>query len=234
MHELEKDPPPVHQTLGYSVWLRDVLLMNMLVRHPLRAHHFSIMTFRGPSPHLRRTGANWQLHIDLCDFKNEKSSAATWYTVQLDKTLAHWLNRYLSEARLNLVDAEQLDYLFLRGHAGPVTDDELAGPVANDDPQGPSPTGVWFAEGISRRMSALTERYNTGGMAFGTQAFRHIAATDHLKRNPKEYVVVAKILNDSLKTVLDQYDHTEMQDGTRALATSIELAEAQLRSESGK
>jgi hypothetical protein len=234
VHELEKDPPPVHQVLGYSVWLRDVLLMNMLVRHPLRAHHFSIMTFRGPLPHLVRSGANWHLHIDLSDFKNEKSSAASWYSVKLDKTLSHWLNRYLSEARCNLVDAEQLDYLFLKSHAGPVTGEEHAGPAVHDEPEGASPTGVWFAEGISRRLSTLTARYNTGGMAFGAHAFRHITATDHLKRNPKEYVVVAKILNDSLQTVLGQYDHTEMQDGTRALATSIELAEAQLRDESGQ
>ncbi len=228
VRELENDPPPLHQTLGYSVWLRDVLLMKMLVRHPLRAHHFSIMTFRGPAPHLFRSGASWQLSIDLFDFKNEKSSAATRYTVQLDKTLSHWLNRYLSEARCNLINPEHTDYLFLPGHVGPATDGDQDGDTST------ASTGVWLADGISRRLSALTERYNTGGMPFGPHAFRHIAATDHLKRNPREYSIVAKMLNDSLKTVLDQYDHTEMQDGTRALAVSIDLAEAQLRDESGR
>ena len=60
-----------------------------------------------------------------------------------------------------------------------------------------------------------------------------MAATDHLKRHPKEYAVVAKILNDKLETVIREYDHTEMQDGARTLNGSIEDAEFALRKESG-
>ena len=72
-----------------------------------------------------------------------------------------------------------------------------------------------------------------GGISFGGHSFRHIAATDHLKRNPREFAVVAKMLNDKLETVIREYDHTAQQDGVRILGTSVDQAEKELRAEFG-
>jgi hypothetical protein len=228
IHALENDPPRLGQRRGYAVWLRDLLLLKMLARHPLRVQHFSVMTFRGPAANLFRTNTGWQLHFDLSEFKNAKSKSTTAYTVALDASLVPWLNRYLSEARDCLVGAADCDYLLMPSAVG--------SRVAQSDERDLDlePNGAWTPEGISKRLKTLTGRYGADGMAFGGHAFRHIAATDHLKRNPREYAVVAKMLNDKLETVIREYDHTEQQDGVRILGASVDQAERELREESGR
>jgi hypothetical protein len=228
IHALENDPPRQGLQRAYAVWLRDVLLLKMLARHPLRVQHFSVMTFRGPASNLFRSTTGWQLHFDLCEFKNAKSNTTTAYTVALDASLLPWLNRYLSEARDCLIGAAECDYLLLPSSQGSRT-----APV-NDSDSVPEPNGTWSPEGISTRLKTLTARYSTDGMAFGGHSIRHIAATDHLKRNPREYAVVAKMLNDKLETVIREYDHTEQQDGVRILGVSVDQAEKELRAEQGK
>ncbi len=224
--ELENDPPPQSQKKNYAVWLRDVLLLKMLIRHPLRVHHYSIMTFRGAMPNLYRSGKSWEMFFGLEDFKNEKSSAASEYRVKVDETLTPWLSRYLNEARPRLIAADDCDFLFLSSAVG----NAATHGSADDDVY--DKTGAWSPEGISFRIKALTERYVSDGTSFSAHAIRHIIATDHLKRNPGEYVMVAKILNDSLSTVLKEYDHTGQRDAIRVLGTSIDIAERELKEES--
>jgi hypothetical protein len=225
---IENDPPPVIQKRNYACWVRDVLLLKMLNRHPLRAHHFSIMTFRGPASNLSRVGSGWQLHCDVADFKNEKSATTLPYTVLLDSSLVLWLNRYLSEARPVMVRAEDCNFLYLPSSVG----NRVQAPGTIET--GVEPTGAWSPEGIYKRIKALTALYTDKGIGLNIHGFRHVAATDHLKRHPKEYAVVAKILNDKLETVIREYDHTEMQDGARTLNSSIEEAESALRKEKGQ
>lgn len=225
---IENDPPPVIQRRNYACWIRDVLLLKMLNRHPLRAHHFSIMTFRGPAANLSRVGSGWQLHFDVSDFKNAKSETTSDYTVSLDSSLVHWVNRYLSEARRIMIGEDECNYLFLPSSVGnPIQGKET-------EEMGIAPTGAWSAGGIYKRVTLLTALYTSSGIGLSMHGFRHVAATDHLKRHPKEYAVVAKILNDKLETVIREYDHTEMQDGARTLSGSIEDAELALRKEMGR
>jgi len=228
IRELENDPPPQVQRKNYAVWIRDVLLLKMLARHPLRAHHYSIMTFRGAMPNLYRSGALWELHYGLEDFKNEKSSAAAEYRVTLDSSLGPWLARYLSEARPLLIGADECDYVFLPSAVG-----NLGVVKHGEDEYSPS-IGAWSPCGISTRVKTLTKRYMADGTSFGSQAFLHITATDHLKRHPHEFVLVAKILNDSLATVLREYDHTGQQDAMRVLGHSVDAVERELKIEAEK
>lgn len=228
IHALENDPPRPGQLRAYAVWLRDLLLLKMLARHPLRVQHFSVMTFRGPAANLFRTNTGWQLHFELSEFKNAKSNSTTSYTVALDASLVPWLNRYLSEARDCLIGATDCDYLLMPSSVG----NRTTQPDEHDLEL--EPNGAWTPEGISTRLKTLTGRYSSDGMAFGSHSFRHIAATDHLKRNPREYAVVAKMLNDKLETVIREYDHTEQQDGVRILGASVDKAERELREEFGR
>lgn len=87
---------------------------------------------------------------------------------------------------------------------------------------------------IGRRVKSVTAPYISNGIGLNLHGFRHVTATDHLKRNPREYAVVAKMLNDKLETVIRNYDFTEMQDGVRMLSGSIEEAELALQKEAGK
>jgi len=228
IQDIENDPPPVVQKRNYAIWVRDVLLLKMLNRHPLRAHHFSIMTFRGPASNLSRVGSGWQLHFDAADFKNEKSATTSPYTVLLDRSLVLWLNRYLSEARPLMVEADECNFLFLPSREG----NRVQSPSTVET--GIERTGAWTPGGIYSRIKSLTALYRSNGIGLNIHGFRHVAATDHLKRHPREYAVVAKILNDKLETVIREYDHTEMQDGARTLSSSIEEAESALRKEKGQ
>lgn len=228
IHALENDPPRPGQERGYAVWLRDLLLLKMLARHPLRVQHFAVMTFRGPAANLFQSKTGWELHFDLKEFKNAKSHTTTAYTVTLDASLVPWLHRYLSEARDCLVGAADCDYLLL-----PSSEGSRTAPHDDSEPELKA-NGTWSPEGISTRLKTLTARYSSDGMAFGAHSFRHIAATDHLKRNPREYAVVAKMLNDKLETVIREYDHTEQQDGVRILGASVDEAERELREELGR
>ena len=228
IRELENDPPPQVQRRNYAVWIRDVLLLKLLARHPLRVHHYSIMTFRGAMPNLYRSGALWELQYGLEDFKNAKSGSAAEYRVTLDSSLAPWLARYLSEARPLLIGADNCDYVFLPGKVG------NRGPGAQFEEDSSISTGAWTTAGISTRIKTLTGRYMPDGTSFGSHAFRHITATDHLKRHPNEFVLVAKILNDSLATVLKEYDHTGQQDAMRVLGSSVDAVEHELNAEAEK
>jgi hypothetical protein len=60
-------------------------------------------------------------------------------------------------------------------------------------------------------------------------ASRHIVVKDHLLRNPREYVVAARILNDSLQTVVRNYGRLEIGDGARVVSDSLEKAKGELR-----
>lgn len=55
-----------------------------------------------------------------------------------------------------------------------------------------------------------------GPAPFGPHAFRHIVATDYLKRYPGAFQLVAHLLNDHLQTVIKEYGHVSPMDGLRA------------------
>lgn len=228
IYAIENDPPPSAHQRDYVVWIRDVLLLKLLTNHPLRASHFSIMTFRGSDANLFRVpGGDWHLHFSPETFKNQKGAAHKPYDVEIHPSVSLWLNRYLAEARPFLVGADDCDYLLLPSVVGKRRGNSLA--IA----EGYERTLLWFADCISKRVKYVTSRYYSCGAGFGTHSFRHIVATDHLKRNPRDYFTVAQMLHDKLETVIKAYSHLEVADGARTIRTSIELAEQLLAAERG-
>lgn len=73
----------------------------------------------------------------------------------------------------------------------------------------------------------LTQQYVPDTPGFCTHAFRHIIATDHLKRHPGDYPTVAKQLHDKLETVLQEYTHLTVDQGLRVLHEDIERFKAE-------
>lgn len=219
---ISHDQPPIAHQRDYAVWIRDVLLLEMISNHPLRASHFSIMTFRGPDANLYRShDGGWRLRFIPNDFKNEKGAADELYDVSIHHSVGVWINRYLSESRPSLIGSEACDYLFLPSALG--NRGARSGDAIDHEP-----TGMWSADNLSKRVKYVTERYSSDGMGFGVQAVRHILATDHLKRNPRDYSKVALMLNDKLETVIREYVHLEASDGTRTIRESIDLADQEL------
>ena len=220
------DPPPMAHGRDYAVWLRDVLLLNMLLNHPLRASHFSVMTFQGPDANLYRSqDGGWHLRFVPNDFKNEKGAANEDYDVSVHPSVGIWINRYLSEARPLLIGADDCDYVFLPSVVG------NRGSRGRDAMPDLKPPCIWSADNLSKRVQCVTGRYSSDGVGFGVHAVRHLIATDHLKRHPQDYARVANMLNDDLVTVMREYVHLEASEGTRAIRSSIELAEKELAGE---
>ena len=67
---------------------------------------------------------------------------------------------------------------------------------------------------LKRRLKILKLLW---GITVGPHAFRHIWATDWLKRHPEAWSTVAGKLNDSVKTVLKVYGHLSARDHARTV-----------------
>ena len=81
---------------------------------------------------------------------------------------------------------------------------------------------------MSTRLRIITAGLRDGKPGFGAHAFRHIVATDYLKRYPGAFKLVADLLCDRLETVIKEYGHTSALDGLTLhyRAASAELSAA--------
>ncbi|KVD94069.1 hypothetical protein WI90_08115 [Burkholderia ubonensis] len=221
VRDLEADEPPQAHERDYAAWVRDVLLCKLLIGNPLRAAQFSIMRFRGNRPNLYQAAdGTWRMHFDPSDFKNEKGAAFEEYDAAVEPTVSPWIRRYLSEVRPGLVGSES-DYLLLPCVKGP---NRGAGYAALDI----EPAGNWIADSLATRVKLVTARYTPEGYGFGPHSFRHIIATDHLKRHPQDYLTVAQLLHDTLETVMENYAHLKVDDGLRILHAGVAQAMREL------
>ena len=142
---LERSPPPQSAVSNRSVWLRDIVLLKMLVSNPLRAQHFSIMSYRRDNTgNLYKTDTGeWRLRFKASDFKNEKHAAHANYDAGVPSFVWKDIERYLDEGRPNMLEAANCEYVFLRSRYGSQN-------MKSPDMQ--SRIGMWFSEGIEVRV----------------------------------------------------------------------------------
>lgn len=201
---LKRNPPPSHCFKSRAVWLRDVLLISFLSANPLRAQHFSTMTWRPDnSGNLYKDGGDWHYRATSQEFKNSPGD----YDVTLPKYVGDAVEDYLREGRQHLYLHPGCEYVFMPARCGPQTNTDATGTELPDRPT------MWTTEAIGIRVRLITRGLRNGLPGFGPHAFRHIVATDYLKRNPGAYKLVAHLLNDSLDTVIKEYGHVSPQDG---------------------
>jgi len=224
-HRLESSPPPPAHRRDYFAWIRDVVLVRMMVANPLRVETYAAMTYRPDgSGNLIRTGPeSFKLKLPPEAFKNQSGAASGEYEVAIDSSIAPWIHRYLSEARPNLVYANETDRFFLPAARGPRTVKPHLEELGLEEALG------FKGEGLSHRLHVLTALYIDGCPGFGGHAFRHCIATDHLRRHPGDYLTVAVLLHDKLETVLQVYGHLKVQDGLNALGRDIAVFSDELR-----
>lgn len=222
---LKKNPPWRKQTKRYAVWTRDVLLLSWLTANPLRISHFVTMTYRldNTGNVYRAPDGSWHYRCEKSDFKNSPETFMNMpdgrYDVQLPPYVSDALEAYLSEGRAFLAGANEGDYLFLPEKFVNQTSTDKAGE------QVPMFCDRWSSQGMSTRLRIITAGLRDGKPGFGAHAFRHIVATDYLKRFPGAFKLVADLLCDSLETVIKEYGHTSPLDG---LALHYRAAEAEL------
>jgi len=217
VYDLESNPPPLMHHRDYVVWMRDVLFLKMIVSNPLRASQFALMRYQSNNRgNLYQTAdGHWRMRFTAEDFKNEKGAANEPYDVAVEPSVGPWIARYLAESRPFLIGASECDFLLLPSVPGPNRGKRNDGDYATDK------GGMWTGDSISRRMKVLTRQYVPDTPGFGTQAFRHIIATDHLIRHPGDYLTVAKLLHDTLQTVLNEYGHLSIDHTLQGLHRDI-------------
>lgn len=205
---LKQNPPWCVGTKRYAVWLRDVLLLSWLIANPLRVGHFAPMTYRRDNTgHLYQdAGGRWHYRCTAAEFKNSPGD----YDVSLADFVGTAIEDYLRNGRPLLAGASDGDYVFLPEKFANQTETDRTGtPV----PQTP---GKWNSGAISMRVRIITLGLHNGLPPFGPHAFRHIVASDYLKRFPGAFQLVAHLLNDHLQTVIKEYGHISPMDGLRA------------------
>jgi integrase len=138
------------------------------------------------------------------------------YDVKLPEYVGDAIEHYLKEGRPYLAGANDNDFFLLPEKFANQTEYDRAGvpiPVLKDR---------WNAEAIGTRVRLVTRALRDGKPGFGPHAFRHIVATDYLKRFPGAYKLVADLLCDQLQTVIKEYGHTSAQDGLNIHYTAAE------------
>jgi hypothetical protein len=224
VYDLESNPPPILHHRDYVVWIRDVLFLKLIVSNPLRASQFAVMRYQSNNRGnlYQAADGHWRMRFTAEDFKNEKGAAYAPYDVAVEPSVGPWIARYLAESRPYLIGASECDFLLLPCVPGPNHGKRADGDYATDK------GGMWTGEGISRRMKALTRKYVADTPGFGTQAIRHIIATDHLIRHPGDYLAVAKLLHDKLETVLNEYGHLSTDHTLKGLHRDIHIFNKEL------
>lgn len=171
---------------------RDIILVSLLCANPLRIRMFSIMEF---GKHLvRQSDGSWWLKFNRRAFKNRRA-LKSHYEVRVAQELWHMLDRYKEEFHPLLSRATNSKHVFIaasrRKHLGyPMT-----------------------SHSLGTIIRTLTRLYIPGEMGFGPHAFRHIIATDIIKKDPRLGFFLASVaLHDKLETVETEYIHLKTSE----------------------
>ncbi len=178
-------------SLEEAVARRDELLLGLLLSNPLRRKNLIELTVRPDnSGTVYQSSANeWRIRLQRATFKNGKKGTQESRTY--DVRVAIWLNELLTDYarhfRPLLAGASGHDNLFLSRCGTPLND-------------------------MTHRVLELTKHLISGSGGFGPHAFRHLVASDWLRRNPGDFLTVAELLNDTLEVVLSSYAHLKQDD----------------------
>lgn len=182
---------------------RNALLLAMMISNPLRARTMTIAKYvaKGSSSLLptnlyQTQKGEWRLRFYKGDFKNDGSKQDD-YDAPLPSALSARIEEYLDIYRPILVCRD--------------------------------PTCPWlFPTQVARQLGGVGEliariarSYIPEVSRLGAHALRHIVATDFLRKNPGQYVVIAELLHDRLETVLKHYTHEKLESAFKAHETHL-------------
>jgi integrase len=171
----------------------------LLIANPLRLTQYVTLQFgKGTDENLYKDATGrWCMRFAPEHMKNSRFRPKLQKSRAYNVTLAAWvvplLERYLEYGRPVLLKGNRSPYLLV-GQLG--RHDDMNQPFSN----------------LDDRLQLVTARYIAGSPGFRAHAFRHIVATAWLKAHPRDYLTVARMLNDKLATVIDVYSHLEISD----------------------
>ena len=173
--------------------MRDIVLIALLCSNPLRIYMFSIMKFGKNLA--RESDGSWWLKFNRGQFKNRRSLKSN-YRVQVARELWPLLDLYQKVFHPVLVSATKSKHVFVS--AGRCKD-------AHGAPMQP--------RSLSEVVGKLTALYIPDTFGFRAHAFRHIVATDIIKKDPRLGFFLASVaLHDKLETVEESYQHLKTSE----------------------
>lgn len=186
-----------------AVQHRDIAVIHLMIRIPLRIRTMvRWLSWREDNTGTFRhdTEGKWLIDLPAEAFKNIRGAAKNGYRVYVPESVAALVLNYIKNWRHLHITPD-----FIAKANADIEKNEPKHRVRKPDPIDPRDRlfGFSTAKGMSARMAELSARYLR--IQFRAHAFRHIVATDFLKKFPKEYVRLANLLNDTLKVVMDTY-----------------------------
>src|ERR1044071_3156913 len=194
--DMQHDMPPENSSKRLqALHYRNILLVGLISSNPLRLRQFTIMEF---DRHLkRRSDGEWWLDFKKREFKNRKVLQSD-YSVRVERHLWPIIERYRNEFRPYLAGAKKCKYVF-RQEIRRKGDENNIKPISRP--------------GLTCLMLNLTRDYITISPGFCLHAFRHIVATDIIKKNPEfGFFLASKALHDKLETVERAYAHLKTHE----------------------
>jgi lambda repressor-like predicted transcriptional regulator/integrase len=197
--------------------VRDLLLVSMMIRNPLREAHWEMMTWQenDPRSHLfKMRDGNYGLRYSREDFKAFAGSRDEDYEARIDPELTPLIGEYLSVHRRHLIGADCSDYVFRPSHS-----------VKGRQPHERFSIYSLFVTLTRRHLGEALTR------GFGPHGVRHVIATELVKNEDEGIQLAADALHNTPKMIEMHYGHLRSIDRTnrarRIVGTA--LAEARMR-----
>lgn len=191
LKDMQQDMPSTNSSKRtQALHYRNILLVGLLTSNPLRIRQFTIMQF---DRHLkRRNNGEWWLEFKKGEFKNRLALKSD-YSVRVEQHIWPIIERYRDEFRQHLSGAYACAYVFR-------PDPRVKIGTDNSKPISENSLGLLLQH--------LTSDYIELTPGFFPHAFRHIVATDIIKKNPEfGFFLASKALHDKLETVENTYAH---------------------------
>ncbi|WP_144404312.1 hypothetical protein [Belnapia sp. F-4-1] len=181
-----------------------IFLLAALTLVPLRASNWTNIKW---TKNLFLKKGRWKIYIDASEFKNRRSLSED-YAVDIGDEGQRFFSAYY-EAWMQTFGYDPL----LPEHRKLESFVLSTSPYDWDNTCSPPPKLTEAA--LTYRLRFLEKVWN---LHVGPHAFRHITATDWLKRHPGDYTTVAGFLNDSVETVEKHYSHVTSADHYRRVS----------------
>ena len=188
----ENRPPPYYSAYDRYLHESKIFTLSSLAAEPLRVENWQEMLW---GKNLFKREGKWTVNVAVAYLKNRRVLTRPYKSTIEDAAqefIESWYRIWKQMFGYDPLDKTNWDKTS-HVHAG----------YARNPADKPS------HEIVRGRLFFLQEAW---GITVGPQAFRHIWATDWLKRHPEDYGTVAGKLNDTVGTIIAQYGHIKSED----------------------
>lgn len=208
------------------------MLLKLMLVVPLRAANWAAMRYfeeqdrddlKTPSITYIRTADRYRIWVPKSFLKNRDGKTTKSIEVMLPSSHNPFIQRYL-QYRL-----KYLQHIY-SGDPADIPFFGISRWKADDPPEQMTPGNVCGR--FSHVTFALIKRLepNRDQIGINIHAMRHLAATLFLRENPREYPVVATMLNDSLQVVISTYAELDAYHNNERIIDWITDREARVKS----